>query len=67
MKLKKSRLNHCESNGVRSAKTIKRFMKRKEEVEELLNLTNKIKDYIKNNKQNLIKERCEVERRIFEI
>ena len=51
---KMSRLNQCESNGFKSAKVIKKFMKRKEEVEELLKLTDKIKNYLKENKQNLI-------------
>ena len=49
-----SRLNQCESNGFKNAKVIKKFMKRKEEVEELLKLTDKIKNYLKENKQNLI-------------
>ena len=51
---KMSRLNQCESNGFKSAKVVKKFMKRKEEVEELLKLTEKIKNYLKENKQNLI-------------
>ena len=42
-------------------------MKRKEEVEELIKLTDKIKVYLKENKQNLIEERKQVEKRIFEI
>ena len=51
---KMSRLNQCESNVFKSAKVVKKFMKRKEEVEELLKLTDKIKNYLKENKQNLI-------------
>ena len=37
------------------------------EVSELVKFTDKIKDYIKNNKQQLIKDKSENERRIFEI
>jgi hypothetical protein len=43
------------------------FMKRKEEVDELLRLTDKIKAYIKANKVTLIEERKQAEIRIFEI
>lgn len=64
---KHSRLNQCESNGFKSAKIVKKFRKRMEEVKQLLELTDKIKNYIKENKQNLIEERKQVEKRIFEI
>ena len=65
---KTSRLHQCETgNNQKSAKLVKKFLKRKQEVEELLRLTDKIKGYIKDHKEVLIQERKQVEKKIFEI
>lgn len=65
--LARSRLFHCESNGVMSGLINGMFKERLTEVQELERLTEKIKNYIKQNKKTLIKERNDAERRIFEI
>lgn len=67
MRLSKSRLNHCDSNGKRAGMIAEKFEKRKKEVEDLQRLTNKIKQWIKDNKKSLIKEHCEAERKIFQL
>jgi hypothetical protein len=51
---KTSRLYQSENCN---QKLVKRFIKRRQEVDELLRLTDKIKTYILDNKQTLIKER----------
>lgn len=67
MALAESRLNHCETNGVKSQLINAKFAKRRSEIEILTRLTNKIKEYIKKNKKELLKERNEVDRQIFAI
>ena len=62
MRLAGSRLYNGESSGKLSKMIVDKFNKRRMEVEELISLTNKIKDYIKKNKATLIKERSNVER-----
>jgi hypothetical protein len=44
-----------------------KFLKRKKEVDELNLLVEKIKTYIDTNKEKLIKDNGEMEKRIFEI
>lgn len=46
---------------------ISKFMKRKNEIDELEKLIDKIKAYIKDNKAKLINNNSEMEKRIFEI
>ncbi len=67
MRLAKSRLHHCDSNGVVSQQIMLKFAQRKSEVERLVSYVDKVKKYIKENKKTLLKERSEVERQIFQI
>lgn len=62
------RVGHLDSmaNGS-TANMFAKFIKRKKEVDELERLTDKIKAYIKENKNKLISDNSEMERRIFEI
>ena len=61
--LLKSRLYTGENISLLQEK----FMKRKDEISELLKLVEKIKKYIKQNKSELLKKKGEDERKIYEI
>ena len=67
LKFAGSRLNHLESMGNTAELVFAKFMKRKQEVDELHKYTEKIKKYIDTNKEKLIKDNGELEKRIFEI
>ena len=61
--LKKSRLY----SGDGFVKIQEKFKKRKREITDLLNIVNKIKDYIKGNKKELLKRKGEDELKIRDI
>ena len=67
LRLAQSRLNYCDSNGFKFGKLVEKFRKRKDEIEELVKMTNKIKKYLKDNKKTLLREKGEVEKQIFRI
>ena len=65
LQLFNSRLFNADTT--KATKMSHKFLKRKNEVMMLENFTNKIKDYIKENKKELIKAKSENEKKIFEI
>lgn len=53
--------------GENISKFQEKFMKRHQEVQHLQKLTNKIKEYMKENKQKLMKQKSQDEKKIHEI
>lgn len=64
--LAKSRHFHQDSSQ-KSERMTQKFLKRKQEVDTLVALTCKIKDYIKANKKTLLKQRNDIDKQIFQI